>query len=118
MYKAFQRSLNRPVALKMILRGELASTADLARFRAEAESAARLEHPNIVSVYEVGEQGGQAYFSMQYISGRTLADLVAEGPLHAPGSGLAPASHLPGRSPRPPAWHFAPRPQTFQCPYR
>src|SRR5262249_25481071 len=79
--KARQRSLDRIVAIKVILRGEWASAADLARFRAEAAAAARLDHPHIVAVYQVGEGDGQAYFSMQYIEGPTLADLVAQGPL-------------------------------------
>ena len=59
----------------------LASDADLGRFRAEAPAAAALAHPNIVPVYQVGEQDGQPYFCMKYVEGRTLADVVAEGPL-------------------------------------
>jgi serine/threonine-protein kinase len=81
VYEARQRSLNRVVALKMVLRGEFASDADRARFRAEAEAAARLVHPNIVQVYEVGEVGGQPYFAMQFVPGSTLSRRLAEGPL-------------------------------------
>jgi serine/threonine-protein kinase len=81
VYKAQQKSLNRLVAIKMVLRGELASASDLARFRAEAESAARLEHPNIVPVYEVGECDGQAFFTMQLVEGSTLRERAAQGPL-------------------------------------
>jgi tRNA A-37 threonylcarbamoyl transferase component Bud32/tetratricopeptide (TPR) repeat protein len=74
VYRARQVSLNRPVALKMILAGQLATPAAVQRFHIEAESAARLEHSNIVPIYEIGVHEGQHYYSMKLIQGGTLAD--------------------------------------------
>jgi serine/threonine protein kinase/WD40 repeat protein len=83
VYRARQVKLNRLVAVKMILAGQLAGTAEVARFHAEAKAAANLQHPHIVAIHEVGEHEGQHYFSMDYVEGKSLADIVHENPLPA-----------------------------------
>ena len=81
VYRARQRSLGRYVAVKMILRDRLSSAADRRRFFVEAEATARLSHPGIVPLYEVGELDGRPFFSMQLIRGTTLAKRISDGPL-------------------------------------
>jgi len=81
VFKARQLKLDRIVAVKMILSGQFAGKDELLRFHAEAESAARLQHPNIVRIHETGEVDGQPYFSMDYVDGGSLAGLVREKPL-------------------------------------
>jgi serine/threonine protein kinase len=72
VYKARQLALQRTVAVKMALTGTHVSAKDLARFRAEAEVIARLEHPNIVQIYDVGEVAGRPYFVLEYVAGGSL----------------------------------------------
>ncbi len=83
VYKAHQKSLGRIVAVKMLLAGRFATEEFVTRFRGEASAAAVLRHPNIVAIHEVGCEEGQHYFSMDYVAGRTLADITRDGPMPA-----------------------------------
>ncbi|MBI3414588.1 MAG: protein kinase [Verrucomicrobia bacterium] len=83
VYKARQRSLNRLVALKMILAGQFAGKQAAQRFRGEAAAAGVLQHPNIVAIHEIGMHDGQHFFSMDFVEGQNLSQLVGNRPLPA-----------------------------------
>jgi eukaryotic-like serine/threonine-protein kinase len=83
VYKALQKSLHRIVALKMVRYGARAGPETIRRFRIEAESVARLQHPNIVQIHEIGEHDGCPFLALEYLEGGSLAGRIAQGPLPA-----------------------------------
>ncbi|MBD3674658.1 MAG: serine/threonine protein kinase [Planctomycetaceae bacterium] len=81
VFRARQTDLKRDVAIKVIRSHQLADDEELRRFQVEAQAAARLKHPNIVAVHEIGDVDGQHYFAMDYVTGETLSDRLKAGPL-------------------------------------
>lgn len=84
VWKARQITLNRTVAVKVMLSGAFARPESVKRFRAEAEAAASLQHPHIVAIHDIGEHEGQPFFSMDFVEGQDLSQLVRNRPLPAP----------------------------------
>jgi hypothetical protein len=116
VYKARQVSLGRLVALKLLPFGPFSRDDAVQRFRAEAAAAAALQHPNIVAIHEVGEQQGQHYFAMDFIEGRTLAQIISDFGFRA----LRPLveDERRGGALRPSAGYHPSRPQTVEHPDR
>ena len=83
VYRARQKALDRIVAVKVLLRAQFAGSGERERFYREARAAARLKHPGIVGIFDVGEDDGVPWFSMEYIAGRSLEELVREHPMDA-----------------------------------
>ena len=116
VYKARERAFNRTVALKMVLAGDLATPEQLARFRAEAEAAARLQHANIVQIYSVGEHGGRPVLVLEYVAGEGLDDHLGGVP-QSDRSAARLVETLAQRRPAcPRPWDRPPRPQALEHP--
>lgn len=84
VYKAKENKLGRIVALKMLLSGGHAGAEELARFRAEAEAVARFQHPHIVQIYQIGDEGGHPFFTMEFVQGGSLSKKLSDGKMTWP----------------------------------
>jgi serine/threonine-protein kinase len=108
VYKARQLRLQRVVALKMILHSDHASRAERQRFQTEAEAVARLHHPNVVQIHEVGEHDGRPFFSLEFCAGGSLGEEAGRHPLAAQG-GSGPGGGAGRRHARgPQLWRCSP----------
>ncbi len=116
VFKARQGKLNRVVALKVNRAGQMASADEIQLFQVEAEAAAKLDHPHIVPVYEVGEAGGHQFIAMAFVDGRSLAERVRGGPLPPPRGGPTRPTRRRRRRLRPRPRGGAPRPEAGQHP--
>ena len=115
VYKARHVGLDRLVALKMILAGPHAGDKELARFRQEAEAVARLRHPNIIQIYDIGESEGRPYLALEFVDGDSLAHLLLGAPQpYLPAARLVETLAGADHSLRPSARHRSPRPQAGQ----
>ena len=83
VYRAWQADLSRPVAIKMILGGQLSTDEQVRRFHAEAQLAAQVRHPQIVTIHEVGEIDGQHFYAMEYVDGIGLDRYLADNRVEA-----------------------------------
>ena len=116
VYRARHIRLNRVVALKVILSGSHAAEYELARFQTEAETIARLSHPHIVQVYEVGQAEGRPYLALEFVDGGSLDHrLTGDAPTRR-GGGPFRGGPGPGRPLRPFAGDHPPRPETGEHP--
>ena len=116
VYQARQLGLHRTVALKMVLTGIHAGPKDLARFRAEAAVIARLQHPNIVQIYDVGEAAGRPYFVLEFVAGGSLAQHLQGTPQPCASGGTAGRDPGAGRPCRSCQRRDSPRSQAGQHP--
>ena len=97
VYKATQKGLNRPVAVKMILAGSHATAHEMNRFQAEAEAVAALKHPHIVQILQVGQQAGCPYLALEFVAGGSLAQQSTAGPVGRSEAALPGREAGPGR---------------------